>query len=213
MKLTFPDRDLSLHMEGGYCVVDGDRYCRLLTILDDGRGLLRDVVREKDISVRNMFSDNIDWSWPVLGMRNIGAEVYYLCRHPVAQYRRTIKPNNVRSYRICPEGVLRGRDSRVAFSKQFIEEVFKPSYTSAKLAVWALATGKAAARAITNKLALVVQDSDDDNRLILFYKTHRIGLVNPDTWEVEVEEDLVDSKVATYALTCFDLWRNEDAAG
>lgn len=217
MKLTFPDRDLNLHMEGGYCVMkDGvqELFCRLTAVNDNKEGILYDVVNDKHIPVNNVFAENIDWSWPTLGMRNIGAAAVYISRTPAHQYRRTIRNSNTSIEVITPNGRAStnspGLDKNTMFSVNSVTELFRPSYPDSLRHVrWALNSGKAISMAISPELAVTTVDDDRIFDLVLVYKKLAVGTISAETFALSIYHDLLDTKVGTRADKLYQEWRFE----
>lgn len=185
MKLKFPDMDLSLHMEGGYCVYsqgNGEkRVCRLLEVRDDRRGVLRDVVAGNNIPVDDVFSSAIDWSWPELGLIGMPAQAVHVARMPVSQYRRTLRLNSLSFFCIGAHGVYESR----TLGDDFLLELFNPTYPKdIGILRWRLLSGRSESVALSHKLALCARDDDNCADLDLFYGTVRVGVVDSSTMDI-----------------------------
>lgn len=212
MKLNFPDRDLSLHMEGGHCVYKRgviECFCRLDSVSDNHHGVMTDIEAGTRFEVDDVFNENIDWSWPPLGLRNVGAAAVCVSRTPASQYRRTIKQSNVALQTITPQGTAHvDQRSHPLFTQAAISELFRPTYPSSSGHVkWAVNTGKAVSVALSPHLAVTAVDDDSVDDMVLFFKTIPVGTIDGTTFELTLNDEAQNSKVGKRANKLYQEWR------
>lgn len=212
MKLNFPDRDLTLCMEGGYCVYRQggvECFCRLDSVSDDRCGEMTDIETNIRFEVEDVFNENIDWSWPPLGLRNVGAAAVCVSRTPAPQYRRTIKQSNVALQAITPQGTAYiDRQLTPLFTNAAISELFRPTYPNSLGHVkWAVSTGKAVSVALSLYLAVTAVDDDAVDDMVLFFKTIPVGTIDGVTFELTLNDEARDSKVGKRANKLYQEWR------
>jgi hypothetical protein len=183
LKAAQADRDLHLNYDGCYYkgIVDNEVVPCELRAGDDrmsAHSCYGDKVSE----------ENIDFSWPELGMRN-NAELkaaIYVTRRATSQYRRGPKPSNVDAY-IC-DG--RARATNTGSGRHAFEyhgaELYDPTYPDIKMANWLLQHRGWASVAINPDVALC-------NTGHIYYHRFLVGKI--EGGEVIFEQDVVTPRI------------------
>jgi hypothetical protein len=112
----------------------------------------------------------VKWSWPELGMRNIGKGAIYFRRKAQRQFRRGVRENQLSMNYI---GEVRRR-SHSFESESTLREFFNPTYVTLTEALTLVSSGKASARAFSQHLA--VERNESFTNLALNYKGVVVGM-------------------------------------
>jgi hypothetical protein len=112
----------------------------------------------------------VRWTWPELGMRNIGTGVIYFRRKAQRQFRRGIREHQLSLTYI---GTARRRSDYFE-SQDTLREFFNPTYLTLEEALIAVSSGKTKARAFSQHLS--VEYNEAFTNLALNYKGNIIGM-------------------------------------